>query len=274
MTEEDEMPDERSSGDEFRFPPMGRLTHGDKYEEPAREKPYGEQQAPKQGPTAREAASAGAKDAARSGWQAIEHVLDALAAATNAGLKREPLRGPLRESLRPGQKLNPAHSALVDDLMQIFAGLLDRAGEAARDVALVLARDPDAALEDDTALPQVVFSGKPGGDASDEFTVWNTGSTPQDLNITPTDLFGPGDPIASDRVTFSTAAKPPKIPARSGLPVTVTVAIPEDQKPGTYRGIAVADPGSEAVALTLKVTVPAAASGPEPDSSAEAATVA
>jgi hypothetical protein len=219
---------------------------------------------------------AAVSDSVASGYQALEHVIEGLAEslrlqsgavarrpAPSRGAPRQPSvrvsQG--RSAPRPSSPRAPAPPravpvGLVQDLAAVFAELLGTAGAFAEEVAQTIAEQA-AGTADDTCLPLLTARAAPGGTATTDFTVWNTGAAAlKGVALRATDLVSASARSPEDAVSFA----PPAIswigPGK-GETIAITIAVPKDALPGTYRGVVIAAPGDACAVLELTITEPA-----------------
>lgn len=234
---------------------------------------------------------AAVRDSVASGYQTLEHVIEGLAESlrlqSGAAPRRPvPSRGaagppsvrvsrgrtaPRPLSGRPPSPRTPPPSrtvpvGLVQDLAAVFAELLGTAGAFAEEVAHTIAEQA-AGTPDDTCLPVLTACTAPGGTATTDFTVWNTGATAlQDVTLRATDLVSAITRNPEEAVSFT----PPAIswigPGK-GETIAIAIAVPKDALAGAYRGVVIAAPGDACAVLELTVTPPAPAPQPATEDS-------
>ena len=224
---------------------------------------------------------AAVSDSVASGYQALEHVIEGLAEslrlqsgavarrpAPSRGVPRQPSvrvsqgRSAFRPpAARPSSPRAPAAPravpvGLVQDLAAVFAELLGTAGAFAEEVAQTIAEQA-AGTPDDTCLPVLTARAAPGGTATTDFTVWNTGAAAlKGVALQATDLVSASARSPEDAVSFTPAAISWIGPGK-GETIAITIAVPKDALPGTYRGVVIAAPGDACAVLELTITEPA-----------------
>lgn len=195
-----------------------------------------------------------------------------------------PARGPRRAGRAPAGAAEPAAAMpagraggrgsaadLIGEVAGIFAELLDRAGEAAQEVAASIG-EQEWAGADYEACPQLEVRGVAAGDAAWEFRFTNTGSSALDeVGFVATELIGSAGSIDAGQIRFEPEQISRLGPAKSEA-VKVIVRIPEGQTEGTYRGLiqaraaskrdrAAAEAGPEGAWALLRLEVAATGSG-------------
>jgi hypothetical protein len=200
------------------------------------------------------------------GYQALELVVAGLReslrlqpasrhSATSAAALRARRR---RES---GSKVpgRAAAGGLAADAAAIAGELLKRAGAAAEEMSRALPKQSGQA--EGAAPPSDLTATAPAGTtASTEFSIWNTSpSSLHHVKVSATSLLGVGVPNLGAPIKFDQ-----DIVARIGpgkdARVKLSVEIPQDTPPGTYRALVQAEPPDTRATLHLTVTKAEAAS--------------
>jgi hypothetical protein len=120
----------------------------------------------------------------------------------------------------------------------LFVELLDRFGEAVRDIAAGIDKREWFAGEPD--CPTLELQALPGHSAGVEFDFTNTGpSALAGVAFEATDLLGAATRIDAGAVSFQHEDYPhiPRVGPGGRARVTVTVTVPENAPDGTYRGL-------------------------------------
>lgn len=154
---------------------------------------------------------------------------------------------------RPG-RAGAAAGEVLGDLADILAELLELAGEVAHDVADALSGpDEEPETPGSEGPEQVTLHTLAGEVVMTEFTVWNTGSLLlRDMSFTSTALVGPHGELPGESVAFRPDVVP-LVPPGDGVTVALTLPIPADAAPGTYRGLVQAEPGGAYVVVSITV---------------------
>lgn len=203
---------------------------------------------------------AGVSDGVASGYDALEHVLRGLresvrqrarvgdASAPGARAASGPARGS-----PPGLRM--PSSDLVDEIASLATQLLDRGAYLARDVSGYIDERPwDGPGAQGAAT--LGLRAAAGEVPSVEFRVTNTGASAlRSVRLGATDLIGGAGRIGADAVGFDPEAIERARPGGS-VTVEVSVSVPKDVPPGTYRGVVAADPGEAWAVLELTVEPP------------------
>jgi len=198
-----------------------------------------------------------AGEAAAAGYRGLENVY----ASLRESLRRSPPRferaasarertarasgrraGPARTGAAPAAPAPAAHDAaphsIVTEIADLTADMLDRLGEAAREIATHIAeRDRGEAPAD---VPRLELQAPPGATAKVQFSFRNTGAVAlKQVTFVATHLLGAGVYIESDAVRFEHEGKGhvERMAPGALTEVTVAVDIPDDAVPGTYRGV-------------------------------------
>jgi hypothetical protein len=187
-------------------------------------------------------------DFARPGFRALANAANGLV----AGLHPEvPQSAPRRT---PGRRATQWAPRAADDLLQIFAETLNRAGQLTRSIAKAISDQRDDAPDDVQGLTaaRIEIEASTGEVASGDFTFWNTGSTVLwDVHFAATDLIGNGGKISTDLVSFHPSGID-RVGPGEGVTVSVSVKPRFTRKPGIYHGAVTGEPGAAAMLLTLR----------------------
>jgi hypothetical protein len=159
----------------------------------------------------------------------------------------------------------PLGLALLDDVTAVVVDVLNRAAEAARDVADAITEQSHHGVRgEDECIPELALSAAAGAAANVRFTLWNTGAGAlRSVRFEATDLLGAAGRIGSKTVSFTPSVVDFVRPGGANA-VVVSVAVPEEAVPGVYRGLAQAEPGDSCVVLELTVTEGAPAVSADP----------
>jgi hypothetical protein len=164
----------------------------------------------------------------------------------------------------------PLGLGLLDDLGAVFVDLLQRAAEAARDVADTITQQTHHGAGDE-CITELCASARPGETANVRFNLWNTGAGAlRSVRFQTTDLLGASGPIAMTVVSF-TPAVVDFVRSRDAAPVAISIAVPNTTAPGVYRGLVQAEPGDDCVVLELTVLDPGPAAVQTPPAAPEPA---
>jgi hypothetical protein len=186
----------------------------------------------------------GVTDGVSHGYQALERVLEGLAQSLRVQGRGGGAGSGVSAAGRP---------SAVDHSTQIVIELLHRAGDLAHGVAHAVARQGPGAPGQQESTHEVVLEAPPGGRASADFKLWNTGPTVlRQLSFQATDLHGAGEQIASKAVTFRPQAVK-NIRQNAAAEVQVEVTVPAKAVAGRYRGLVQAKPGDAYAVLELTV---------------------
>jgi hypothetical protein len=197
----------------------------------------------------------GIGEAVAHGYRAVDHVYAGLAQSARlmgasrttraAAARRAPAAAALDDAGlqagagAPPQRPSSASPTLVGELAGITADVLDRLGEAARDIAGRIGEAPVA--DPGPAVGRLALSAHPGRTALTEFRFTNTGSTTlQGIECDGTPLIGVAGRI--DEIAFDYDFPPDGLRLRPRVSTSVGVRVPigEDVAPGVYRGVVMA----------------------------------
>lgn len=199
----------------------------------------GDQGEPRRRATGSFVAAAG--EAVDAGFRALQHV----EAGLSESLRRSPPRsgrsaGRARAAAPSAAGARPPH-AIVDELADFTADILDRMGEAARDIAGHIGEHDRSAPP--SPVPRLELEGAPGRRAKDKFWFRNTGGTAlKQVSFEATDLLGAGRRIDAGSISFEHSGKDQIERLQPGglTAVIVAVDIPRDAVANIYRGVIVA----------------------------------
>jgi hypothetical protein len=195
---------------------------------------------------------AGIGEAVAHGYRAVDHVYAGLAqsarlmGASGTARAAAARRAPTDDTGAPpgggGPPSRPSTAApptLVGELAGITADVLDRLGEAARDIAGRIGEAPVAAPEPEVG--RLALRAHPGRTALTEFRFTNTGSTTlQGIECDGTPLLGVAGRIDEIAFDYDYPEGGPRLRPRASTSVGVRVPVPEDASPGVYRGLVIA----------------------------------
>jgi hypothetical protein len=196
---------------------------------------------------------AGIGEAVAHGYRAVDHVYAGLAqsarlmgaSGTARAVAARRATAPADDAgLQPGgggppSRPSTASPTLVGELAGITADVLDRLGEAARDIAGRIGEAPVAAPE--PAVGRLALRAHPGRTALTEFRFTNTGSTTlQGIECDGTPLLGVTGRIDEIAFDYDYPEGGPRLRPRASTAVGVRVPVPPDASPGVYRGLVIA----------------------------------
>jgi hypothetical protein len=200
--------------------------------------------------------AAGISDGVRSGYRALESVLEGL--RESLGVRAAGGRKPAEHGPGHGAREAPS-GAVVDDVARLLAELLDRAGDVAHDVARAIG---EGGGEDPAPAPpveQVDLAAAIGGGAEGEFTIYNTGSARlPELRLLSTGLACGDDEIPNAEIHFEPETIE-NLGPREGVTVKVMIDPALDRIDATYQGVALTKPGDAVVLINFVCGDPGAA---------------
>jgi hypothetical protein len=202
----------------------------------------------------------GISEGVTAGYEALEYVLDGLRESLRT--RRRSVTGEDHEAHEKerARRHRPRGGRPLDleDLAELFAELLESAGEVVEEVAYFI-RDRSPSARHPKTHGKVVVRGVPGKRAETRFHLHNSGSSVmRDVGLVATDLIGTKDRIEAHNVHFD-PDHIEKIPIGATAEVTVAVAVPAETPPDNYSGLILAQPGGSKTILDLKVTARQAA---------------
>jgi hypothetical protein len=203
-------------------------------------------------------------DSLNAGYQGLDYVLEAL----RASIERQPRAGSTRRggALRtaaegggtrgaanphPGDSEAAGPADVVSDLLAIFATIVERAADAAKELAQAISKQTAKS----GGHTRLLAEAEPGEKAKVAFQVWNPSSSAlTKVRLVASELIGEEGVgrIGADAVT-STPAVIDRIDPYRDAKASVVVSVPSSAKPGEYRGLIHSDPGDAWAILHLTV---------------------